>query len=130
MTYNLILWKYKNEWSSTNRCIQYLYHVYQMQLAFWKMLKCFRYLYIYILCDCASVLSLHTHTHTCTRGHTHTHGYTHTHTHTLQEYLKALHDCYENWLGKEEHHSWHGNTQVLVRSTQVIMKSTEVHNSR
>ena len=31
-----------------------------------------------------------------------------------QDYLKALNKCYEDWLGNEEHHSWHGNTPVLV----------------
>ena len=32
----------------------------------------------------------------------------------VQEYLQALHDHYEDWLGNEKHHSWHGNTPVLV----------------
>ena len=32
----------------------------------------------------------------------------------LKEYLQALHDRYEEWLGNEKHHSWHGNTPVLV----------------
>ncbi|CAI8026029.1 Thymidine kinase 2, mitochondrial [Geodia barretti] len=30
------------------------------------------------------------------------------------DYVKALNKCYEDWLGNEEHHSWHGNTPVLV----------------
>lgn len=30
------------------------------------------------------------------------------------EYLKALHDRYEDWLGNSQHHYWHGNTPVLV----------------
>ncbi|CAI8019917.1 Thymidine kinase 2, mitochondrial [Geodia barretti] len=30
------------------------------------------------------------------------------------EYLQALHECYEDWLGNDKHHSWHGNTPVLV----------------
>ena len=32
----------------------------------------------------------------------------------LKEYLQSLHDCYEDWLGNERHHSWHGHTPVLV----------------
>lgn len=31
-----------------------------------------------------------------------------------QEYLKALHDRYEDWLGNSQHHYLHGNTPVLV----------------
>ncbi|XP_064384171.1 thymidine kinase 2, mitochondrial-like [Halichondria panicea] len=30
------------------------------------------------------------------------------------EYLQSLHDRYEDWLGNEKHHCWHGNTPVLV----------------
>ncbi len=33
---------------------------------------------------------------------------------SLQEYLQSLHDRYEDWLGNEKHHCWHGNTPVLV----------------
>ena len=40
---------------------------------------------------------------------------------TSQEYLQALHDCYEEWLGNEKHHSWHGNAPVLVRVSTYIL---------
>ena len=30
------------------------------------------------------------------------------------DYLKSLHDCYENWLGNPDNHSWHGNCPVLI----------------
>lgn len=30
------------------------------------------------------------------------------------EYLSSLHKRYEEWLGNDKHHSWHGNTPVLV----------------
>ena len=32
----------------------------------------------------------------------------------LQEYLQSLHEHYENWLGNDKHHVWHGNTPVMV----------------
>ena len=41
---------------------------------------------------------------------------------TPQSYLQSLHDCYEEWLGDEKHHNWHGDIPVLV--------SARTHNKR
>lgn len=38
----------------------------------------------------------------------------------VQDYLKSLHDRYEEWLGNEKHHGWHGNAPILVGTCREI----------